>query len=153
MLQHLAHRVCNQKIITTAAFGNGLSPFLCVQMSSACRRYQSDMAELSDQVRLLYREYSNSTASWQQKCTSAEKQVRTRVASCATSDFGGHVVQGACHKCSRVSAGTGRHPRPIMPVAVSLHISLRKTSLLDGPSTDVHMQVPPQHAKVCVVIH
>lgn len=44
-------------------------------MSSACRRYQSDMAELSDQVRLLYREHSNSTASWQQKCSSAEKQV------------------------------------------------------------------------------
>lgn len=44
-------------------------------MSSACRRYQSDMAELSDQVRLLYREHSNSTASWQQKCNSADKQV------------------------------------------------------------------------------
>lgn len=51
----------------------------CVQMSSACRRYQSDMAELLDQVRLLYREYSNSTASWQQKWTSAEKQVRGRM--------------------------------------------------------------------------
>lgn len=46
-----------------------------MQMSSACRRYQSDMAELSDQVRLLYREHSNSTASWQQKCNTAEKQV------------------------------------------------------------------------------
>lgn len=49
--------------------------FWMLQMSSACRRYQSDMAELSDQVRLLYREHSNSTASWQQKCSTAEKQV------------------------------------------------------------------------------
>lgn len=51
-------------------------------MSGACRRYQSDMAELSDQVRLLYRDHSNSSAAWQKKHDATAKQVCEAVVGC-----------------------------------------------------------------------
>lgn len=38
-------------------------------------RYQSSMAELSGQVKMLYRDYANNAANWRLERTTAEKQV------------------------------------------------------------------------------
>jgi hypothetical protein len=47
-----------------------------MQMGAACRRYQADMAELSDATKLLYRDYAAQASSWQAKSADADKQVR-----------------------------------------------------------------------------
>lgn len=51
--------------------------FCCcrLQVNTACVRYQSSMAEVSDQVKMLYRDYANNAANWRLERSSTEKQV------------------------------------------------------------------------------
>jgi hypothetical protein len=46
-----------------------------LQVNGACLRYQSSMAQLSDQVKMLYRDYANQVASWRMERSSTDKQV------------------------------------------------------------------------------
>ncbi|WIA18956.1 hypothetical protein OEZ85_003625 [Tetradesmus obliquus] len=46
------------------------------EVNTACVRYQSSMAEVSDQVKMLYRDYANNAANWRLERSSTEKQLK-----------------------------------------------------------------------------
>ncbi len=48
---------------------------MTLQVSSACGRYQYEMQEVADTVKLLYKDYANATATWRSDKAATDKQV------------------------------------------------------------------------------
>eukprot|EP00879_Flechtneria_rotunda_P017649 GHRR01018501.1.p1 GENE.GHRR01018501.1~~GHRR01018501.1.p1 ORF type:complete len:2335 (+),score=1054.13 GHRR01018501.1:417-7421(+) len=65
------------------------------EMNSACMRYQSSMTELSDQVKMMYRDYANNAASWRVERSNTEKQLKSAKAAATDATSQLQVLQQA----------------------------------------------------------